>query len=142
MTAAIQVENLTMRYGDFTAVDDIDLRVETGEVLAFLGSNGAGKTTTIEILEGFRTRTTGNVEVLGEDPEKAPLHWREQIGIVLQESEPVPELTAREAVRMQAAYYMNPRDADETLELVGLSSSADHRTRKLSGGQKLSLIHI
>ena len=92
-----------MRYGDFVAVDGIDLEVEEGEILAFLGSNGAGKTTTIEILEGFRSRTSGDVEVLGHDPENAPLSWREDIGIVLQESEPVPELTAGEAVRMKAA---------------------------------------
>ncbi len=128
-----------MDYGNFTAVDGIDLEVEQGEILAFLGSNGAGKTTTIEILEGFRKRTGGQVEVLGYDPEKAPLSWRERIGIVLQESEPIPELTAGEAVHMQAGYYESPRDPRETLELVGLIDSADHRTRKLSGGQKRRL---
>ena len=136
---AIDVQGLVMRYGDFTAVDGVDLRVEEGEILAFLGPNGAGKTSTIEILEGFRDRTSGDVSVLGEDPAKAPLAWREQIGIVLQESEPVPELTASEAVRMQAAYYQDARDPDETLELVGLSDSAETRTRKLSGGQKRRL---
>lgn len=139
MSLAISVQDLTMRYGDFTAVDGIDLEVNEGEILAFLGSNGAGKTTTIEILEGFRKRTGGNVEVLGHDPETAPLSWRQHIGIVLQESEPVPELTAGEAVHMQAAYYENPRDPQETLDLVGLTDSADHRTRKLSGGQKRRL---
>lgn len=128
-----------MHYGDFVAVDGIDLHVAEGEILAFLGQNGAGKTTTIEILEGFRNRTAGSVNVLGHDPQTAPLSWRERIGIVLQESEPVPELTAGEAVRMQAGYYRNSRDPNETLELVGLSDSADHRTRKLSGGQKRRL---
>ena len=136
---AIDVQGLVMRYDDFTAVDGVDLHVEEGEILAFLGPNGAGKTSTIEILEGFRDRTSGNVSVLGEDPATAPLSWREQVGIVLQESEPVPELTAGEAVRMQAAYYSDARDPDETLELVGLSDSADTRTRKLSGGQKRRL---
>lgn len=128
-----------MHYGQFVAVDGIDLHVDEGEILAFLGANGAGKTTTIEILEGFRSRSAGNVEVLGHDPETAPLSWRENIGIVLQESEPVPELTAGEAVRMQAAYYSNPLDAEETLRLVGLDDSANQRTRKLSGGQKRRL---
>ena len=139
MESAIDVKGLTMHYGDFVAVDGIDLQVAQGEILAFLGQNGAGKTTTIEILEGFRTRTSGVVSVLGQDPQNAPLKWREKIGIVLQESEPVPELTAGEAVRMQAGYYSNPRDPDETLEVVGLADSADHRTRKLSGGQKRRL---
>jgi len=136
---AIEVEGLVMQYGDFKAVDGVDLHVEEGEILAFLGPNGAGKTSTIEILEGFRERTSGRVEVLGEDPASAPLSWREQVGIVLQESEPVAELTAAEAVRMQAGYYANARNPDETLELVGLSESADTRTRKLSGGQKRRL---
>ncbi len=139
MPAAITVESLTMTYGEFTAVDGIDLEVQEGEILAFLGSNGAGKTSTIEILEGFRTRTSGVVSVLGHDPETAPLAWRERIGIVLQESEPVPELTASEAVHMQAAYYTDPRDPAQTLDLVGLTDSADQRTRKLSGGQKRRL---
>lgn len=139
MSTAIAVEGLRMEYGDFVAVDGIDLEVAEGEILAFLGANGAGKTTTIEILEGFRSRTAGSVSVLGHDPESAPRSWREHIGIVLQESEPVPELTASEAVRMQAAYYSDPRDPAETLRLVGLEDSSDQRTRKLSGGQKRRL---
>ena len=73
-----------MQYGDFTAVDGVSLEVEEGEILAFLGPNGAGKTSTIEILEGFRQRSAGNVSVLGEDPASAPLSWREKVGIVLQ----------------------------------------------------------
>ncbi len=136
---AIEVEGLTKRYGDQTAVDGIDLHVASGEIVAFLGPNGAGKTTTIEILEGFRDRDGGQVRVLGQDPADAPLSWREQIGIVLQESEPIPELTAREAVAQQAGYYSNPGDIDHTLDLVGLTESADQRTRKLSGGQRRRL---
>ncbi len=139
MGSAIEVQGLSMHYGGFVAVDCIDLHVGEGETLAFLGENGAGKTTTIEILEGFRQRTAGHVQVLGQDPHSAPLEWRERIGIVLQESEPVPELTAGEAVRMQASYYQSPRNPEETLELVGLTGSADQRTRKLSGGQKRRL---
>ncbi|MGI9608303.1 MAG: ABC transporter ATP-binding protein [Acidimicrobiales bacterium] len=139
MTAAIDVTDLHMSYGNHHVVKGIDLAVASGEIVAFLGPNGAGKTTTIEILEGFRTRTSGNVSVLGEDPAHASSSWREQIGIVLQESEPVPELTAFESVRMQAGYYRAPRDPAETLDVVGLSDSADTRTRRLSGGQRRRL---
>jgi ABC-2 type transport system ATP-binding protein len=139
MGTAIAVHDLHKSYGDFHAVKGVDLEVEEGEILAFLGPNGAGKTTTIEILEGYRPRDSGEVSVLGEDPAAAPLSWREKIGIVLQESEPVPELTAREAVVMQAGYYAQPRPVDEVLEIVGLRDSADNRTRKLSGGQKRRL---
>ena len=135
----IEVEGLIKRYGDRVAVDGVDLHVAEGEIVAFLGPNGAGKTTTIEILEGFRKRDGGSVRVLGVDPGTAPLEWRERIGIVLQESEPIPELTAREAVAQQAAYYSDPRNVDEVLEIVGLTDSADQRTRKLSGGQKRRL---
>jgi ABC-2 type transport system ATP-binding protein len=138
-TAAIKVRDLIKDYGDHRAVAGIDLDVEQGEIVAFLGPNGAGKTTTIEILEGYRPRTSGEVSVLGVDPGSAPRSWRERIGIVLQESEPVPELTAAESVTMQSHYYANPRSPEEILELVGLADSADQRTRKLSGGQKRRL---
>ncbi len=136
---AIDVSGLTKRYGDRDVVRGIDLAVAHGEIVAFLGPNGAGKTTTVEILEGFRERDGGHVAVLGEDPATAPLAWRERVGIVLQESEPTPELTAAEAVSLQAGYYREPRDPREVLDLVGLVDSADTRTRKLSGGQKRRL---
>ena len=139
MPGAIDVQGLTKRYGDVEVLRGIDLHVDQGEILAFLGPNGAGKTVTIEILEGFRERDGGTVTVLGEDPQIAPRGWREQIGVVLQESEPIPELTAFESVRMQSRYYSSPRDPDEILELVGLTDSRDRRTRKLSGGQKRRL---
>ena len=139
MSAAIEVVDLSKSYGELEVVKGIDLRVETGEIVAFLGPNGAGKTTTIEILEGFRNRDGGTVSVLGEDPQSAPLVWRERIGIVLQESEPFVELTALETIAMQAAYYSDPLDAAETLGIVGLADSADQRTRKLSGGQRRRL---
>ncbi len=135
----IEVKNLSKSYGDFHAVKGIDLTVGEGEILAFLGPNGAGKTTTIEILEGYRKRSGGDVSVLGHDPQSAPLAWRERIGIVLQESEPIAELTARESLVMQAAYYSQPRNPDEVLEIVGLTESSDVRSRKLSGGQKRRL---
>ena len=136
---AIDVSGLTKSYGDVAVVKGIDLAVEYGEIVAFLGPNGAGKTTTIEILEGFRERDGGTVSVLGEDPATAPLSWRERVGIVLQESEPTPELTAAESISLQSGYYRDSRDPGEVLELVGLADSANTRTRKLSGGQKRRL---
>jgi len=139
MTAAIDVTGLVKSYGDFTAVNGLDLHVEEGEILAFLGHNGAGKTTTIEILEGFRDRDAGEVRVLGQDPANAPLSWREEIGIVLQESEPMAELTTLEMLQLQAGYYSNARDPGDVMEVVGLTDSADQRTRKLSGGQRRRL---
>ncbi|MFT4989309.1 MAG: ABC-2 type transport system ATP-binding protein [Acidimicrobiales bacterium] len=144
MNLAIEVSGLTKSYktksGDTVdAVKGIDLHVNEGEILAFLGSNGAGKTTTIEILEGFRERTSGNVQVLGEDPEHASRTWREDIGIVLQESAPDRSLTAHESVSMYASFYDAPRPVHEVLEIVGLTDSAGQRTKALSGGQKRRL---
>lgn len=136
MTLAIEVTDLHKTYVDFEAVKGVDLDVNDGEIFAFLGPNGAGKTTTIEILEGFRAATAGSVRVLGQDPSTAPLSWKEEIGIVLQESEVEPELTPREAIRMFAAYYRAPRPVDEVIEIVGLQEKADDRIGKLSGGQK------
>jgi ABC-2 type transport system ATP-binding protein len=135
----ISVEGLRKSYDDFEAVRGIDLEVDAGEIFAFLGPNGAGKTTTVEILEGYRTRSGGEVSVLGEDPQRADRDWRERVGFVLQESRPVPELTPREAVEQYAGYYAHPRDVEETVRLVGLEEKADVRTSKLSGGQQRRL---
>jgi ABC-2 type transport system ATP-binding protein len=128
-----------MSYGDLEAVRGIDLEVHAGEVFAFLGPNGAGKTTTVEILEGYRERSGGEVTVLGEDPERARREWRERIGIVLQSCRLDPYLTVRESLELYAGYYANPRPVDEVVELVGLAEKADARTGKLSGGQQRRL---
>ena len=128
-----------MAYGPFEAVRGIDLEVRHGEVLAFLGPNGAGKTTTVEILEGFRRRSAGEVTVLGVDPAKATADWRARIGVVLQESQPEPELTVRECLSLYAGYYPAPRPVGETLELVGLGGRAGARCGELSGGQQRRL---
>jgi ABC-2 type transport system ATP-binding protein len=137
--AVISVEGLRKSYDEFEAVRGIDLQVAAGEIFAFLGPNGAGKTTTVEILEGYRRRTGGEVSVLGVDPTRADRSWRNRVGFVLQESRLVPELTPREALEQFAGYYAHPRDIDETVDLVGLGEKADVRTSKLSGGQQRRL---
>ena len=101
--------------GSFDTVRGIDLEIARGEIFALLGPNGAGKTTTLEILEGFRKRSGGEAHVLGVDPEHGGRAWRERLGIVLQDSQPEPELTARECLALYAAYYSNPRPVDDTL---------------------------
>ena len=135
----ITVRGLRKAYGDVEAVRGLDLDVRAGEILAFLGPNGAGKTTTVEILEGFRERTGGSVEVLGEDPARAGGAWRARIGVVLQESEPPGLLTVREALQLFAGYFPAPRPVPETIAQVGLEAQADQRSAKLSGGQKRRL---
>jgi len=136
---AISIRGLRKSYGDHEAVRGIDLEVQPGEVFAFLGPNGAGKTTTVEILEGYRQRSGGEVTVLGEDPQRAGRAWRERIGIVLQSGRLDPYLTVREALALYAGYYRAPRPVDEVIALVGLEEKADARTRKLSGGQQRRL---
>jgi ABC-2 type transport system ATP-binding protein len=135
----ISVRGLRKSYGGLEAVRGIYLEVERGEIFAFLGPNGAGKTSTVEILEGYRARSAGEVSVLGTDPARAGREWRGRIGIVLQESEMHPELTVREALAMFAGYYPAPRPVDEIVERVGLREKADVRVATLSGGQKRRL---
>jgi len=135
----IGVSGLHKRYGELEAVRGIDLKVRRGEIFAFLGPNGAGKTTTVEILEGFRGRSAGQVSVLGVDPAHADRHWRDRVGVVLQESQPEPGLRVRECLQLYAGYYSHPRQLEETIALVGLQPQAEVPTERLSGGQRRRL---
>src|SRR5215831_21337719 len=135
----ISVRGLVKRYGRHEAVAGIDLQVRRGEIFAFLGPNGAGKTTTAEILEGFRPRTAGQVCVLGHDPATAGGGWRDRVGVVLQESEPEPGLSARECLALYAGLHRAPRDIDQTIALVGLTGKAGALGTRLSGGQRRRL---
>jgi ABC-2 type transport system ATP-binding protein len=137
--SAISVRELRKSYEGHDALRGISFEIAEGEVFSLLGPNGAGKTTTIEILEGYRVRDHGEVEVLGFDPGNAGPPFRERIGIVLQQSQLWPTLTVAETHRMFAGYYSRPRDVDEVIALVGLSEKRDARVKTLSGGQKRRL---
>jgi ABC-2 type transport system ATP-binding protein len=139
LTAAVHVRGLRKAYDAHEAVRGIDFDIQAGEVFGLLGPNGAGKTTTVEILEGYRRRDAGEVEVLGEDPERAGNAWRERLGVVLQSSSLYPNLTVRESLALFAGYYRDARDVAEVVEIVGLAEKADARVRTLSGGQKRRL---
>jgi len=137
--SAIVVSELRKSYDGLEAVRGISFTVEPGEVFGLLGPNGAGKTTTVEILEGYREATAGEVSVLGFDPGRAERAFRERIGVVLQHSELWPNLTVRETHAVFAGYYERPRDVDEVVELVGLAEKAGAPVKTLSGGQKRRL---
>jgi len=132
---AISVRGLRKSYGQLEAVRGIDLDIQNGEVFALLGPNGAGKTTTVEILEGHRKRSAGEVSVLGHDPERNERALKERVGIVLQEAGVEPYLTVAETIELYRGYYPNPLAVGHVLEVVGLTEQRNTRVRRLSGGQ-------
>ncbi len=131
---AIKVKDLTKNYGSFQAVKGINLHVKRGEIFALLGPNGAGKTTTIEILEGHRDKTTGELSVLGHDPYKNNLEFRSQIGIVLQDTGLDPYLTIEETIKQYSSFYGTPKPIEEVLLLTNLQKHRSVKVRQLSGG--------
>ena len=133
--SAIEVTGLKKSYGPREVLHGVSFRVEPGEVFALLGPNGAGKTTTVEILEGYRDRDEGSVQVLGTDPARAGSDFRARIGIVLQSSAVYPLLSVREILELFAGYYESARNVGEVIELVGLGEKSEARVRTLSGGQ-------
>ena len=137
--AAIRVTDLHKRYGAHEAVRGISFEVPYGEVFCLLGPNGAGKTTTVEVLEGYRERSAGDVRVLGHDPARREREFRERIGVVLQSSESWATLTVAETLRVYAGYYERARNVDEVIALVGLEEKRNARVKTLSGGQKRRL---
>jgi ABC-2 type transport system ATP-binding protein len=132
---AILVRDLHKAYGDHLAVRGLDFEVDHGEVFGLLGPNGAGKTTTVEILEGYRSRTSGIVSVLGHDPEQRSRALRERVGIVLQSSGMYRHIKVREAIAHWAGFYPAPREVDEVIAITGLQGKEDALARTLSGGQ-------
>jgi len=136
---AIRARDVHKAYGDTHAVDGATLEVARGETLALLGPNGAGKTTTTEILEGYRLRDSGEVEVLGVDPAHGDARWKSRLGIVLQSASDLRDLTVAEAVRHFAGYYPHAADPTEVIESVGLAAKAGTRAAQLSGGQRRRL---
>jgi ABC-2 type transport system ATP-binding protein len=136
---AIEVLDLRKSYGPVEAVRGVSFAVARGEVFGLLGPNGAGKTTTVEILEGYRRRSAGEVAVLGQDPERRDRSLQERVGIVLQSVGFYTRATVREAVQQFAAYYPHSRDPAETISVVGLDEKRDARVSTLSGGQRRRL---
>ena len=143
----IEVRDLRMTYGSTEVLTGVDLTVEAGEVVCLLGPNGAGKTTTIEILEGFRLPSAGEVRVLGEDPARGGDAWRARVGVVLQSWRDHARWTPRRLLTQLGDYYApystperpRPYEVDWLLQTVGLREHADRRIGTLSGGQRRRL---
>jgi ABC-2 type transport system ATP-binding protein len=136
---AVRINDLHKHYGSLHAVDGVSLTIERGETFALLGPNGAGKSTAIEILEGYRHRTSGEVSVLGVDPAHGGLAWKARLGIVGQSTVESDRATVRELLTLTRGLYPDPREVDEVIAAVGLEKKASARCDKLSGGQRRRL---
>ena len=139
MSKILSAKNLSKSYGKKQVLRDISINLKQGEAVALLGPNGAGKTTTVEILEGFRKRSSGSVSVLGVDPDNGDSTWRNRLGIVHQNSQDAGDLSVAETVHHFSKYYQNPRSADEVISAVGLVEKRSSLIRNLSGGQRRRL---
>ncbi|HZR11358.1 MAG TPA: ABC transporter ATP-binding protein [Myxococcales bacterium] len=139
MTAALRCDKLVKKYGQLTAVDELDLEVRAGECFGLLGPNGAGKTTTVEILEGLNEPTAGTVEVLGLRWDRDERALRQRLGVSLQETHLPDRLTVEENLRMFRSFYSKGQPIPEVLETVELQDKRSSWTERLSGGQKQRL---
>lgn len=137
--AAVRIVDLRKSYGALKAVDGLTFDINQGEIFALLGPNGAGKTTTLEILEGYRKRDSGQVNVLGFDPQRDADSIKPLIGVMLQSGGIYPSVTPFELLDLLRNFYANARRPDELLDLVGLTDSANTHYRNLSGGQQRRL---
>ncbi len=137
--AAIEVDDLVVRYGSRVALDGLSLRAEAGQVVALLGPNGAGKTSAVEVMEGYRRPTGGRVRVLGLDPIRGHRELTPLIGVMLQQGGPYPRLDARRALRLYASYYRSALDPEELVDRMGLAEVASVAYRRLSGGEQRRL---
>ncbi|UQN14979.1 ABC transporter ATP-binding protein [Gulosibacter sp. ACHW.36C] len=138
--AAIVIEDLAKQYGDFTAVNDVTLTIETGEVFGLLGPNGAGKTTTIDLIVGLREATSGSVRVLGLDPVRDRAAFTARVAVQPQEANLYDTLTVRETLTLFASFHDAPRPVQEMAELIGLDDQLKVRAKRLSGGQRRRLL--
>ena len=132
----IQVSGLRKSYGATEAVRGIDFEVATGEVFGLLGPNGAGKTTTVEILEGLRPRSGGEVKVLGCDPATDVRSLKDRIGVCLQATNLPAKVKVREVLDWFAAFYSRQADCARLLDRLQLTEKREEYYSKLSGGQK------
>jgi ABC-2 type transport system ATP-binding protein len=135
----IEVQNLIKRYDNRTAVDGVSLAVERGEIFGILGPNGAGKTTTVECVTGLRQQDSGEISVLGLDPQRDRDRMLQRVGVQLQESQLPDRLKVWEALDLYSSFYDKHADWEQLLEVLGLAEKRDSRYGKLSGGQKQRL---